>query len=105
MLDRFYAICNCCPCCCGGLEAMRERGVPMVISSGFVAQVDADRCSACGTCAEVCPFGAVTVDGASHVDTAACMGCGVCESQCPQKAIALVRDASKPAPLDVDRLG
>lgn len=105
MLDRFYAICNCCPCCCGGMEAMRERGVPMVISSGFVAQVDSDRCGACGHCEEICPFGAVTVDGESHVDAAVCMGCGVCESQCPQEAIALVRDAAKPAPLDVVRLG
>jgi len=104
MLDRFYAICNCCPCCCGGLEAMRERGVPMVISSGFVAQVDADLCSACGTCEDVCPFDAIAVDDSSHVDAALCMGCGVCESQCPQDAIALVRDESKPAPLDVGLL-
>jgi hypothetical protein len=27
---RFYAICNCCKCCCGGLEAMVKYGVPMV---------------------------------------------------------------------------
>jgi len=105
MLDRFYAICNCCPCCCGGLESMRERGVPMVISSGFVAQVDADRCSACGTCETACPFGAIMIEDAACIDAAVCMGCGVCESQCPQDAITLVRDASKPAPLDVGSLG
>ena len=26
MLGRFYAICNCCSCCCGAMQAFRERG-------------------------------------------------------------------------------
>lgn len=30
-----------------------------------------------------------------------CMGCGVCEGHCRFEAIALVRDETKPAPLDV----
>lgn len=34
MLDRFYAICNCCPCCCAGLEVMKKYGTPMLASSG-----------------------------------------------------------------------
>ena len=28
--DRFYAICNCCKCCCGGIEAMMKYGNPMI---------------------------------------------------------------------------
>jgi ferredoxin len=32
------------------------------------------------------------------------MGCGVCASTCPRGALALVRDPSKPEPLDVREL-
>ncbi|MEJ2210723.1 MAG: 4Fe-4S ferredoxin, partial [Anaerolineae bacterium] len=33
MLGRFYAICNCCSCCCGAMEAQRN-GTPIISSSG-----------------------------------------------------------------------
>lgn len=103
MLNRFYAICNCCACCCGGLEAMR-RGVPMVASSGYVAQVDADQCQACGTCEQACPFDAIRVNGTAHVVWESCMGCGVCAGQCPEGAIVLLADERKGQPLDVHAL-
>lgn len=101
MLDRFYAICNCCSCCCGGIDAMVNYGVPMITASGFVAQPDETLCVACGICESACPFQAVHVNGASAVDWERCMGCGVCVDQCPQRAMALVRDERKGAPLDV----
>jgi len=101
LLDRFYSICNCCKCCCGGIEAMKRYGVPMVASSGYVAQVDASLCKACGTCSETCPFEAVAVNGKATVKWDACMGCGACEGRCPSGAIALVRDERKGIPLDV----
>ncbi len=41
MLGRFYAICNCCSCCCGAMQAHRN-GVPMLAASGYVSQVDED---------------------------------------------------------------
>ncbi|MBN1657525.1 MAG: 4Fe-4S ferredoxin, partial [Anaerolineae bacterium] len=44
MLNRFYAICNCCACCCGAMEA-HQHGTPMLASSGYVAQVDSDLCA------------------------------------------------------------
>jgi ferredoxin len=103
--DRFYAICNCCPCCCGGLQAMMKYGVPMVASSGYVAQVDDSECVACGACEEACPFEAVSVNGASAVDWESCMGCGVCEGQCDTGAITLVLDERKGLPLDVANIG
>ncbi|HEX3054246.1 MAG TPA: 4Fe-4S binding protein, partial [Aggregatilineaceae bacterium] len=103
MFNRFYAICNCCGCCCAGIEAMK-RGVPMVTSSGYVAQVDASRCEGCRTCEHACPFDAIQVNGSASINWEKCMGCGVCEGQCPNHVISLARDERKGLPLDVHHL-
>ncbi len=102
MLDRFYAICNCCKCCCGGIHEMVERGVPMVASSGYVAEVDETLCNNCNACVDACPFRALAADdGRVTRDWERCMGCGVCETQCPVGAVSLHRDERKGLPLDV----
>lgn len=101
MLDRFYSICNCCKCCCAGIESMTKYGVPMLASSGYIAQVDETLCAACSTCEDSCPFDAIQVDGKAVVNWEACMGCGVCIGQCPNKAMSQVRDERKGEPLDV----
>jgi ferredoxin len=104
MLGRFYAICNCCSCCCGAMSA-HQHGTPMLASSGYVAQMDVEQCTACGRCADHCQFEAIAVNnGHAVVSTAACMGCGVCVSQCPQEAIYLVRDPAKGEPLEIREL-
>jgi MinD superfamily P-loop ATPase len=104
MLGRFYAICNCCSCCCGAMQA-HQHGTPMLASSGYVAQVDARLCAACGSCASYCQFTALTVDnGHAVVDYEACMGCGVCVTQCPQEAISLRHDPAKGEPLEIQKL-
>ncbi len=100
MLGRFYAICNCCSCCCGAISA-HLHGTPMLVSSGYVAQVDDERCVQCGTCVAACPFGALALSDDLSIDTERCMGCGVCTRVCPQEALALVRDPSKPEPMPV----
>jgi Pyruvate/2-oxoacid:ferredoxin oxidoreductase delta subunit len=104
MLDRFYAICNCCACCCGAMQA-HQNGVPMLASSGFVSHVDQAHCTGCATCTEFCQFGALAVpDGLAVVDTARCMGCGVCAAKCPQEALSLRRDPAKGEPLEIHKL-
>jgi Pyruvate/2-oxoacid:ferredoxin oxidoreductase delta subunit len=104
MLNRFFAICNCCACCCGAMQA-HERGTPMLASSGYVAQVDGELCAACGSCAEACQFAAIAIDdGFARIDAPACMGCGVCVSHCPQEAISLLRDPAKGEPLEIQKL-
>jgi NAD-dependent dihydropyrimidine dehydrogenase PreA subunit len=104
MLGRFYAICNCCACCCGAMQAQRN-GVPMLASSGYVSQVDEALCEGCGQCAEFCQFGALSVNnGYAVVDADFCMGCGVCVSQCKQAAISLRRDPSRGEPLEIHKL-
>jgi len=103
--DRFYAICNCCRCCCGGLEAMIEHDVPMVASSGYVASVDEGTCIGCGDCESACPFEAIELNGRATILWEKCMGCGVCEGQCETGAIHLVADRRKGVPLDVRLIG
>jgi ferredoxin len=105
MMGRFYALCNCCKCCCGGIENMVRFHAPQMASSGYVAQTDAALCEACGTCVSGCPFQARSLeDNRVSRDWDRCMGCGVCVGQCPNKALALVRDERKGAPLEVDTL-
>jgi Pyruvate/2-oxoacid:ferredoxin oxidoreductase delta subunit len=108
MLERFYAICNCCECCCGAMQSHRN-GTPMLASSGYVAFVDDTLCIGCGACEVYCQFGAISVSnggsvGIASVDVAACMGCGVCTTKCEQGAVELVRDESKGIPLELFEL-
>jgi heterodisulfide reductase subunit A-like polyferredoxin len=82
-----------------------RNGTPVLASSGYIAQVDADLCAACGTCVDFCQFAAISVDnGFAHVDAAACIGCGVCVAHCLQEAISLRRDPAKGEPLEIQKL-
>ncbi|MGQ9493083.1 MAG: ATP-binding protein [Anaerolineae bacterium] len=57
-------------------------------TSGQVAMIVTQACSACGRCAEVCRFDAViSADGIYQVDRLACEGCAACFYQCPTDAI------------------
>jgi len=104
MLGRFYAICNCCACCCGAMQAFR-LGTPMLASSGYVCRIDAELCISCGTCVDTCQFGALRMgDEAAIVDEQVCMGCGVCVDQCESDAAELVRDPAKGEPLAIREL-
>lgn len=104
MLGRFYAICNCCECCCGAMQA-HFNGVPMLASSGYISEVDESLCIGCGECTGLCQFGALDLnDGTSRVDWDACMGCGVCVDGCSQGALTLVRDERKGVPLEMRSL-
>jgi Pyruvate/2-oxoacid:ferredoxin oxidoreductase delta subunit len=104
MMGRFYAICNCCDCCCGAMHAHRN-GSPMLASSGFVAELDEELCLLCENCVEVCPFGAIQMaDQSIVIDVSECMGCGVCIDKCDAEALHLIRDESRPVPLDMSQL-
>jgi ferredoxin len=104
MLGRFYAICNCCSCCCGAMQAVR-RGNPMIANSGYVSEIDEVNCIGCGTCVQACPFEAMSIElDIAAVDRDRCMGCGVCVSACDLGAITLVRDPTRGEPLEVNAL-
>ena len=105
MLGRFYAICNCCSCCCGAIQAHRN-GTPMLASSGYLATVDEELCIGCETCRDYCQFQAISVQSSytAHVNPDACMGCGVCVDKCPNDALSLLRAPQKGIPLEISAL-
>ena len=55
----------------------------------LTASVDPEMCVGCGTCLDVCPAGAVSMEKTARVDPERCTGCGICAGQCPRRAIAL----------------
>lgn len=78
-------VCNCHYCCC--------LAIKIAAKSRFVAEVDPEKCQACGTCVERCQFGAISLkhypefgSERSEVDTEICRGCGCCVISCPSGA-------------------
>jgi heterodisulfide reductase subunit A len=75
--------------------AASRAAIPL--ANGFVqaealtSRVDETKCSGCGTCVEVCPYGALrkNEEGISEVIVAACKGCGCCGATCPEGAITM----------------
>lgn len=70
----------------------------MPFYGGKRAEIDADVCTGCGTCVDLCRFDAIESvaarDGAPEayrVDPTACEGCGVCAWFCPEKAVRFER--------------
>jgi MinD superfamily P-loop ATPase len=54
----------------------------------LIPEVDFDKCTACGRCAEVCAYHAIAVIGQNVlVFPALCHGCGSCTLNCPEGAI------------------
>jgi len=51
-------------------------------------QVKRDSCIGCGSCVEVCPEGAISVDdGKASIAEGKCIGCGECMTVCQEKAV------------------
>ncbi len=76
------------------------KQIKLTAPSGYSAVVNADKCTACGTCVEVCPYDArevIDIEGKKKLRTSTelCMGCGACVSVCPQGASSLKVDPDK----------
>lgn len=64
-----------------------------ILSEPVTAEVVTEKCKACGKCAEVCPYSAISVDAKrkipATVNSAACSGCGTCAAECAFDAIVM----------------
>lgn len=85
-------MCACCSDCCGMLGLMKNFPKPAeVVGSNFYAEVQAEKCKACGTCISRCPIDAVIGNGApSRINLKRCIGCGLCVPTCPENAMLLL---------------
>ncbi len=59
--------------------------------SGQVAYIEADKCTQCGLCEDVCRYDAINN---FTVDPVSCEGCGFCFHVCPEKAIKMKESMS-----------
>ena len=81
------------------------------------AQCDTLLCNGCSTCANVCPYGAITYDDVqvmdhglretrrvAQVNLALCQGCGACTSACPSGAMDLQGFSNRQITTEVDAI-
>lgn len=82
-------------CATQASAAASRAATPMakgyVQAEALTSIVDDTRCSGCGTCIQVCPYGALRKNdkGQAEVIVAACKGCGCCGATCPEGAITM----------------
>jgi electron transport complex protein RnfB len=95
-------ICNCCPCCCASMKGITKMGHDKhkYLNALFESTIDTEKCTACGTCADRCPVGAIQVENVAQVDRRKCLGCGLCAGVCPANAIMLQMRADLENPFD-----
>ena len=69
-----------------------------ITTEPITSQVITENCKACGICAEVCPYNAITLvekpatdDSLTRkliqVNKAQCKGCGLCQGTCPKRGV------------------
>jgi Fe-S-cluster-containing hydrogenase component 2 len=52
--------------------------------------VNEEKCTGCGSCVEVCPSNAITIENdKAKIDLEECVECESCIDECPEGAISL----------------
>jgi Na+-translocating ferredoxin:NAD+ oxidoreductase RNF subunit RnfB len=118
-------ICHCCGCCCNVLLGVSRFGYPnTVVTSNYIARVEDDACSECGTCVDICPVNAIAMSNGNGtpnplpsagvppdpsnrhsraggnpsgpvINEKLCLGCGVCALECTTGSMRLVPRARR----------
>ena len=84
--------------CKGSCEVTRDQGNYIGVRdcrSAVLAGISVAECEfgclGLGSCASVCPNGAITVrNGVSEINRSKCVGCGLCVKACPKGLIELI---------------
>ena len=103
---RVGFMCFCCGCCCNLMLGVRKHGYPnTIVTSSFISQIDAEKCTACEKCAKACPIQAIQMVPIPNpttkktknpiVDENICLGCGVCALACHKQAVTLTKRAQR----------
>ena len=75
------------------VRAVRLMHKGEISSEPITSEIIVEKCKACGKCAEVCPYNAISVDVKNKkpavVNSAACAGCGTCAAECHFDAIIM----------------
>lgn len=96
--QRVINICCCCGCCCQVLKTIKRHPRPSeIVSSPFIAELDAETCKGCGVCVDRCQMDALVMeDETVRLNQDLCIGCGLCVSTCPTGSLRLERKAHQP---------
>ena len=99
------ALCNCCKCCCILFQSYYRGVWPFHTKTSYIAEIDENTCTGCGTCVEKCPTEAIyLIDNISNIDKSKCIGCGVCVALCPEKSRTLLKTELRSVYLPVPKV-
>lgn len=97
VMNKPAYICHCCGCCCVIMTGIKESGKYFVHPSNFIPEVATETCEGCGTCADSCHIGGISMQDHGNgeqipvVAKDVCIGCGVCASACPTGSLTMSR--------------
>lgn len=97
LMDKFFEICFCCPCCCIAMRLARnatDKERHRFHPSGWTAVANTTKCIGCKQCAPSvngCPVEAISFDffGKVKINQNKCVGCGICKARCTQDVIKI----------------